>query len=111
MFLNRTLIALTVLTIAAPVFAVETNTYVSNQAQATQAIDPANPQTTLVNLNTASFRELMRVKEINATRARAIIAYRKKHGDFKSVDALAKVKGFTKMKLNELQRIQDQLTT
>lgn len=111
MFLSRTLVALSVLTIATPIFAVETNTYATNQAQATQAADPANSQSSLVNLNTASFRELMRVKEINATRARAIIAYRKKHGMFKSVNGLAKVKGFTKMKDNELQHIQDQLTT
>lgn len=109
MFLYRTLVALIVLTMTSPIFAVETSTYVTNQAQTTQATD-ANTQTNLVNLNTASFRELMRVKEINATRARAIIAYRKKHGGFKSVESLSKVKGFTRMKDNEIQRIEDQLT-
>jgi competence protein ComEA len=52
----------------------------------------------------------MKVKGINASKARAIVAYRKKHGNFKTLDDLAKVKGFTKMKSNDLQAIQDQLT-
>lgn len=52
----------------------------------------------------------MKVKGINASKARAIVAYRKKHGDFKSTDDLAKVKGFTKMKPDQLKAIQDQLS-
>jgi competence protein ComEA len=65
---------------------------------------------TKVNINKASAKDLMKVKGINASKARAIVAYRKKHGDFKSLDDLAKVKGFTKMKAEDMKAIEDQLT-
>lgn len=63
-----------------------------------------------VNLNQASAKELMKVKGINASKARAIVRYRKKHGDFKSVEDLSKVRGFSRMKATKLKKIQDQLT-
>jgi len=63
-----------------------------------------------VNLNKADAKELIKVKGLNAAKARAIIVYRKKHGDFKSLDDLAKVKGFRKMKSDKLKEIQGQLT-
>jgi len=47
-----------------------------------------------VNLNTATQAELEAVKGIGPSKAKAIIAYREKSGGFKSVDELAKVKGF-----------------
>lgn len=46
-----------------------------------------------VNINTASKDELKALKGIGDTRAQDIIDYRKKNGDFKSVDDLEKVKG------------------
>lgn len=81
------------------------------------AQQPAPAQTTAdntaaptINLNKASAKDLMKVKGINASRARAIVAYRKKHGDFKSVDALAKVKGFNKLKDADIKAIEGQLS-
>lgn len=62
-----------------------------------------------INLNKATAKELLKVKGINASKARAIVAYRKKHGDFKSLDELTHVKGFKKIKADSLKEIEDQL--
>lgn len=46
-----------------------------------------------VNINTATKEELTSIKGIGDKRAQEIINYRKKNGDFKSVDDLEKVPG------------------
>jgi competence protein ComEA len=46
-----------------------------------------------VNINTATKDELTSLKGIGEKRAQEIIDYRKKNGDFKSVDELEKVPG------------------
>lgn len=47
----------------------------------------------VVNINTASKDELTTLKGVGDKRAQEIIDYRKKHGNFKSVDDLQKVPG------------------
>jgi len=47
----------------------------------------------VVNINTASKEELTTIKGIGEKHAQEIIDYRKKNGDFKSVDDLEKVPG------------------
>ena len=47
----------------------------------------------MVNINTANADELKALKGIGDTRAKDIIDYRTKNGNFKSVDDLEKVKG------------------
>jgi competence protein ComEA len=47
----------------------------------------------VVNINTATKEELTTIKGIGGKRAQEIIDYRKKNGDFKSVDELEKVPG------------------
>jgi competence protein ComEA len=47
----------------------------------------------VVNINTATKEELTTLKGVGDKRAQEIIDYRKKHGNFKSVDELEKVPG------------------
>lgn len=83
----------------------------TDQATSDATATPAQDQSEAkVNLNTATAKDLMKVKGINGPKARAIVSYRKKHGDFKSLDDLKMVKGFKKMKDDQLKSIEDQLT-
>jgi competence protein ComEA len=56
-----------------------------------------------VNLNTATEDELMLLPGVGASKAQAIIAWRKKYGGFKKVDDLTKVKGFGYKSLKKLK--------
>lgn len=67
------------------------------------AMAMALPALAAVDLNTASQAELEAVKGIGPSKAKAIIAYREKSGGFKSVDDLAKVKGFGKATVDKLK--------
>ena len=123
-FYRTLLAAVAAIALASPVFADETasTTTTENTSETAATADqPASTSKTTttsttettqtkVNLNTATAKELMKVKGLNASKARAIVAYRKKHGDFKSVDELANVKGFAKMKEAKMQAIQNQLS-
>ncbi|MCF7821493.1 MAG: helix-hairpin-helix domain-containing protein [Mariprofundaceae bacterium] len=61
-----------------------------------------------VNINSATVEQLQSVKGIGSKRAAAIVAYRSKHGSFKSVDELENVKGIGE---KSLKKIEDELTT
>jgi competence protein ComEA len=99
-----------------PAFADDTSTTTTTTSGSSMSNPSSSTTTTTmttkakINLNTASVKDLMKVKGINASRARAIIAYRKQHGDFKSIEDLSNVKGFQNMKSNRLQQIQQQIT-
>ena len=129
-FYRTLLAAVAAIAIASPVFADDTAQPASdNSAPAATSTDTGSPAATdnsaapsdqsassdqsaaasTVDLNKATAKDLMKVKGINASKARAIVAYRKKHGDFKSTDDLAKLKGFTKMKPDALKAVTDQL--
>jgi len=56
-----------------------------------------------VDLNSATLSELDAVKGIGPVKAKAIIEHRQKNGPFKSVDDLAKVKGFGKASVDKLR--------
>lgn len=116
-FYRTLLAALAAVVIASPVFAedmtpsTDATTPAAETTQAsTDAAAPAATTDAKVNVNKASVKELVKVKGLNASKARAIVAYRKKNGDFKSVEDLAKVKGMKKMKAEDLKAIEDQLT-
>jgi competence protein ComEA len=57
-----------------------------------------------VDINKASQAELESVKGIGPKKAQAIIEYRKKNGEFKSVDELDKVPGFGKKSVDMLKK-------
>lgn len=108
----RTLLAAAVaFAVATPVLADDAATPSTTEpTAAVQSTDQAAAAVAKVNLNTASAKDLMKVKGLNASKARAIVAYRKKHGDFKSTDDLANVKGFKKLKPDALQEITSQVS-
>lgn len=56
-----------------------------------------------VNLNTATVAELDGVKGIGPSKAKAIVDYRTKNGNFKSVDDLKNVKGFGEKSIAKLK--------
>lgn len=61
-----------------------------------------------VNINTADAALIAaKVSGIGPAKAEAIVAYRKEHGPFKSIDELAQVKGIG---LKTVEKIKDQLT-
>lgn len=80
------------------------------QATPVQAVGQPAANTAKINLNTATKADLMRVKGLSAHKAAAILAYRQKHGDFKSLDDLRAVKGFKKISQRRMKRIENQLT-
>lgn len=57
----------------------------------------------VVNINTATKEELTTIKGVGDKRAQDIIEYRKKHGDFKSVDDLQKVPGIGSSLLKQIR--------
>lgn len=103
-FYRSILAVVAAVALAAPVFA--------NDA----APSSTDPQTTAmatetkININKATAKDLMKIKGLNAAKARAIVAYRNKHGDFKTLDDLSHVKGFKKVKPETMKEIQAQLT-
>ena len=57
----------------------------------------------LININTASVRELQKISGIGGTRAEAIVEYREKHGCFRTVDDLINVSGIGPATLEKLR--------
>lgn len=107
----RTLLAtVAAVALATPAFAADDTSTQGNNETTTTTTTQTTTQSK-VNINTASAKELMKVKGINAAKARDIVAYRKAHGDFKSTDDLSNVKSFKKMKPEALKKVQDQLST
>ena len=56
-----------------------------------------------VDINTATQSELEGVRGLGPAKAKAIIAYREKHGSFKTLDDLDNVKGFGKSSIAKLR--------
>lgn len=61
----------------------------------------------VINLNTATAKQLTQLSGIGKKKAEAIIKYRDENGPFKSVEAIMKVKGIGK---KIFEKIKDQLT-
>lgn len=120
MSISRSLIAImAAFGLATSAFAADNSAEANQQStnQVMQVADASTDQTqdvaatqTKVDLNKATAKELMKVKGLNGPKARAIVSYRKKHGDFKSVDDLKMVRGFKNMKDDQIKMIEDQLS-
>lgn len=108
-FAGLTAIALVAPVVAENIKTPATQIQPTQPAQAVPAPSGAAYVMTKVNINNATVRDLMKVKGINAARARAVVAYRKKHGNFKTIEDLANVKGFKKMKAARLQEVESQI--
>jgi competence protein ComEA len=89
---------------ATSIFAAEVNSPAKTNKTTQAEIIPAK-----VNINTATLKDLMRLKGLNRAKAKSILAYRQKHGSFKSLDDIKFVKGFKKISSDQLKIIQDQL--
>ena len=90
-----------------------TSVFAAAPAATTPAAVPttaAAAVTQKVNLNKADATALAAVKGMTASKVKAIVAYRKKQGDFKSMDELKSVKGFKRMDEKTMKEITDQLT-
>lgn len=69
----------------------------------TKKVAKTNVAVTVVNINTADVKTLKKVKGIGYRKAKAIVKYRKEHGNFKRINDLTKVKGFTKDGVKKLK--------
>lgn len=125
----RTLLATAMaLAVATPVFADDmgsTSTMMQQNASAAStssmpstsapttdqtATAASDQQAAKVNINTATAKELMKVKGMTAAKAKAIVAYRKKHGNFKSMNQLSNVRGFKKLPAAKMKAMQAQMS-
>jgi competence protein ComEA len=88
------------LSIASYAYAINTHLSYASHHKA----KPANVVIQKVNINTADKKTLMTIKGINSKKAQNIISYRTKNGNFKSVNDLLKVKGFSKKCLAKISK-------
>ncbi len=72
-------------------------------AEGTTATVPAEPGSTLIDINAASADELETLPGIGPALAERIVAYRTEHGPFQSVDELARVRGISPRMVDELR--------
>ena len=113
-FYRTFITAVAAMGLATSVFAADEATATTDTMNATTEVTTTTTstttETTKLNLNTATAKELAKVDGLNKSKANAIVSYRKKHGDFKSVEDLKEVKGFKKMNEDTMKKIADQLT-
>jgi competence ComEA-like helix-hairpin-helix protein len=120
-FYRTFITAVAAMGLATSVFAADETTTTTQPAADTTATTTAAPATettttsttteqTKVNVNTATAKELAKVDGLSKSKAAAIVSFRKKHGDFKSLDDLKEVKGFKKMNEDDMKKLQDKLT-
>ena len=70
-------------------------------------MDILDPNSTKVNLNTASVEELVTINGISQTLAERIVAYRNENGEFKTLEELMNVVGIG---TKTYEKIRDSLT-
>jgi len=63
-----------------------------------------------VNLNTATSKDLSALPGFNPSKARAVVAWRKKHGPFAQLSDLRQVSGFKRMSEEKFKNILEKLS-
>ena len=76
-----------------------------SHSQTPETLASSTPE--LLNINTASTKELQTLPNIGSQMAQRIVDYRKQHGRFDSVDALQNVKGIGAKTLEKLRPFVD----
>lgn len=84
-----------------PSFEPPSVTYQSGEATTETTSDTANGSARLINVNSATAAELMRLNGVGETIAARIIDYRTQHGAFSSVEELLKVNGIGEKRLEQ----------
>lgn len=72
---------------------VSTASSASSFSKSTQQPSSSEPQTELININTATSEELQTLPGIGEVKAAAIIAYREEHGAFSDISEIINVSG------------------
>ncbi len=88
----KTLVAASILSLSAMTQMVTAAETADKQTQVDK-VEQVESQQAVININTASEEELTKIKGIGTKKSKAIIAYREKIGQFKSVDQLTEVEG------------------
>ena len=87
-------------------FGLALSSFVPAQAatkKASPKVATVHHQAALININTATVKELVKIKGVGPKTAAAIVAYRTKHGNFKTTADIMKVKYVSKKKYEKIK--------
>lgn len=76
---------------------------VTSPPEITEVSSSGTQDGSLININTADTRELIKLSGIGEVKAAAIVAYREEHGAFSSVEELLNVKGIGEKTLEKIR--------
>lgn len=76
---------------------------VTSPPEITEVSSSGTQNGSLININTADTRELIKLSGIGEVKAAAIVAYREEHGAFSSVEELLNVKGIGEKTLEKIR--------
>jgi competence protein ComEA len=107
-FTRLLMLSIAVLALNNPVSAATSHSTSANQAIKAGAL--AKASNAAVNINTASMQELLQVPGMTANKAKSLLTFRKKNGNFQTVEDLRKVSGFKRMSTTQWEEWLTKLT-
>ncbi len=81
---------------------IEQNEIEQNQEMDVEGVNEIEKLTSIVNINTATIDELVKLNGIGVAYAQRILDYRQENGSFESIDDLLKIKGIGKKRLEKI---------